>query len=625
MEEVKKRKVATAVTAVVAAAAIALTGTFAWQSISQTVVNEAVGITNPGGRLHDDFDGTNKDIYVENFTSEEDGQAIFARVRLDEYMETGREAGENRASATRLAVSLVEGADINDETTWTTHIHGSANDPFHEYWAWTTGGQTTYMPTFNKNKDSLAADINGTYEGTTADDDTHFDDYIDYSAAANASKTANAVYDADDNDEDEGDAAVEGANITTVEETHAAKHTQTGTVMTMAEWKAAGSNPGAYWVYDTDGWAYWAQPIEPGTATGLLLDGIELSKKPGQSWYYSINVVAQFVTVDDWGADDNTGFFDSSEGSAPTEDALALLGAISGKTSGFTMSADGSMTEIFSGDTRAFSARTTMLGEVLSSEVTWSLSGNTSASTTIDTSSGQLTVAADETAGTSLTVTATNTKGQTASTTLTVRNLAAEISAITPGSDTQTLSIDGREWFVLANDGDKALIWAKYMEPTFGVNGKGIFSSSNKSWETSSARTWLNETYLDSLSLLKNKVVETTISTAKMDVENEWVTTQDKVFLLSEADVFGTAYGEATSNANDYTYGTSPLVTETMKTAAGTSVQSWSWLRSPFDLSSGRLVVVRSDSGIRSYTTYSVRQESCPGVLPAMWVSLASE
>ena len=38
-------------------------------------------------------------------------------------------------------------------------------------------GNTVYLPTFNKNKDSLAADINGTYDGESADDDLHYDDY----------------------------------------------------------------------------------------------------------------------------------------------------------------------------------------------------------------------------------------------------------------------------------------------------------------------------------------------------------------------------------------------------------------------------------------------------------------
>ena len=83
----KKKKTLAAAGAVALAAIIALGGTFAWQAISQTALNEAAATLNPGGRLHDDFDGRNKDVYVENFT--DDGTAIFARVRLDEYMEIG--------------------------------------------------------------------------------------------------------------------------------------------------------------------------------------------------------------------------------------------------------------------------------------------------------------------------------------------------------------------------------------------------------------------------------------------------------------------------------------------------------------------------------------------------------
>ncbi|MFQ9798480.1 MAG: hypothetical protein ACLR23_05600 [Clostridia bacterium] len=41
MSKSKNRKAASAVIAVVAAAVILLTGTFAWQSISQTALNEA--------------------------------------------------------------------------------------------------------------------------------------------------------------------------------------------------------------------------------------------------------------------------------------------------------------------------------------------------------------------------------------------------------------------------------------------------------------------------------------------------------------------------------------------------------------------------------------------------------
>lgn len=102
---------------------IMLDGTFGWRSISQKAVNETVYQISPGGRLHDDFDGSDKDIYAENYmTKNEGGVPLYVRIRLDEYMEVGAEAGENRQSATRKAIPVIVGTDINDVTTWVTHI-----------------------------------------------------------------------------------------------------------------------------------------------------------------------------------------------------------------------------------------------------------------------------------------------------------------------------------------------------------------------------------------------------------------------------------------------------------------------------------------------------------------------
>ena len=68
MEKKKHRVLKTAI-AILLVIAIALTGTYAWQSISQKALNEVIVDKNPGGRLHDDFNGENKDVYVENFSS----------------------------------------------------------------------------------------------------------------------------------------------------------------------------------------------------------------------------------------------------------------------------------------------------------------------------------------------------------------------------------------------------------------------------------------------------------------------------------------------------------------------------------------------------------------------------
>lgn len=393
----KKKKLVAAVTAGSLAAIVLLSGTYAWQSISQQAKNEVSGTaTNPGGRLHDDFDGRNKDVYVENFTDPENGGVpIFARIRLDEYMELGTDAGKNTDLENRDATPLVEGAKINDTSTWTTHIpkdgdtatcsNGSPNT-FHEYWKWTMGGETVYMPTFNKNKDSLKADINGTYAGVGG---VPYADYKKYSEGDK--KTGSAVYDDDVNN-------VEDGNVTQATETHTAQKTQSATVMTMAQWIDGGRKLGNFWVYDTDGWAYWANAIQPGEATGLLLNRIDLKSDPTDDWYYSINVVAQFATAEDWGEGDNSGFYDTTKGTAPSNDALFLLNQAAGKAPTVTVTEASGKNTVTPGENLSFSAKIT-LNEVPTEkqDVTWAVFGNTSDDTKI-AQDGTLTVGSDETA-----------------------------------------------------------------------------------------------------------------------------------------------------------------------------------------------------------------------------------
>ena len=352
--DMSRKKVIASAIAVGTAASVLLGGTFAWQSINQTALNEVSATANPGGRLHDDFvditikaDGTsdyttmtyNKDVYVENFTTlTNNGVQVFARVRLDEYMELGTNAGGLSADGTQKspdnqAVSLVSGAKLEDKSTWTTHIPG-VDDAFHKYWNWDLDGKTVYMPTFNKNKDSLAADINGTFA-------QNFEDYTKYDVGSTEDGTA--IYDGDNNIDDEI-GAVEGkdltayeaaGNITVNSETHTAKETLESKVITMTEYinmlndADTTNDTGNFWVWDeSDGWAYWANPINPDTATGLLLDGINRTEEiVNEDWYYGINVVAQFITGDDIGYEDSTGFYDPS-GAQPSDNALMLLDKI---------------------------------------------------------------------------------------------------------------------------------------------------------------------------------------------------------------------------------------------------------------------------------------------------------
>ena len=324
---INKKKVATSATAIGLAGLLLLGGSFAWQSISQTALNEASDVINPGGRLHDDFNGENKDVYVENFANEN----IYARIRLDEYFKIIQNKGTPAEKVDEIAGTM--DTDTGEITSWATHYFDSANAT-DEYWEWLTGGSTIYMPTFNKNKDSLLADINGTYNGndgvvTDEADDDRYEDYVEY--ADGEAVTADAEYDADSNDIDDD-------NVEIVSEEHIATSTLDATLMSMQEWIDAGSQPGEYWVYDTDGWVYWAQAIEPDTATGLLLDGIGLTQVMDDSWYYAINVVAQFITADDLGKADNTGFY--SDGETVSDDALTLLEMI-GVDTGDEASDDG--------------------------------------------------------------------------------------------------------------------------------------------------------------------------------------------------------------------------------------------------------------------------------------------
>lgn len=619
MEKAKKKKLTSSIIAVALCVLLLLTGTFAWQSISQTALNEAAGAVNPGGRLHDDFNGTNKDVYVENYTKPGEGVPIFARVRLDEYMEIGDGAGlktGDTGADNKAAESVVSGADINDVTTWKTHIPGAGDDTFHEYFEWDMAGSTIYMPTFNMNADSLKADINGTYEGTNPDDDVHYDDYHAYSL--NETKQGDEVYDNDEDTEDET-SPVEGTDIKTVaDQTHTARNTLTSTVMTMQEWIEAGSPVGNYWVYDTDGWAYWADAIEPGTATGLLLDGISQIKDTGDDWYYGINVVGQFATMGDWGTDaGKDGFFGSNAGAPPTDDALFLLNQAAGRDLTVTVTAADSATSVQAGKTLDFNAEVKMGDSKHGNQkVTWTVQGRQSQSTSVN-ADGLLTVAADEYIGGELTVQALSTVDNKTVGTYKVKVTSLwdteGIGDIEPGT-LKTATLDGIDWYVLARDGNNALLLSK------DIQERRRFDDNDNVWETSEMQTYLNGDWLNGKTNISAHVHPVTLTT-----RNEWnvdtfETSEDqKVFLLSEADLFGTQNGQ-TAVAKDYTLGkVGVIVPENMRVAQDNGQNWFWWLRSPRGGTAG--VANVSFGGTADGYGYG---STSIGVRPALWINLGS-
>ncbi len=678
MKTMNGRKKRAAILAILLVAAMALTGTFAWRSISQRTTNEFLDVRNPGGRIHDDFNGLqNKDIYAENFTDIEHGMPVFVRVRLYEFMETGIDAGEKREDPNRKAVSVKPGAKIDDPSTW--HLHNPATqddpgeDPFHTYWKWDMdGGATAYLPTFNKNKDSLSVDVNGTYEG----EDGLFnadDPYSDFKAykVGDPDVTGKAYYDVDDNIDDEYDPATDepGAggyevndtsipadtkpNYKAVEETHEISNTLSSKgIISMADWKAAGSPICNKWVYDTDGWFYWPEPVMPQTATGLLLSQVSQVNMSAEKCYYAINVVGQFATANDWGDQAGAdkvaqGFFadhfstdaqallnqaatvkvydgkwylpvgqnvyqeitddDGTLGDAvcagvdlvpgtaddPTvlkfmEEGVNVNGTPYGKyylqspidgltgvdvyrvnagdlgtasdtlywltdtTATFpsdkvttepiksiTVTENDGKTEVAPEGSLNFKSTAEKASDSIWGSIEWSLSGNTDPNTNID-STGKLTVGAEETAKQLKVIATSKLDPRKSGSTI--------VDVVLP----KTITLDGKEYLVLKEDADnsRALILSKNITENKAFDDAGT----HVIWGNNSMRTYLNGEWLDSQTELKALAQETALYNRFAVDKAEWETTYDKVFLLTEADLFGT-FVHRTANSKDYTAG----------------------------------------------------------------------
>ena len=255
--------------AAVAAATVGLlliAGTFAWTNFSAQIVNIFAGTGSgpgtgnpertPGGTLHNDFEEGKdyRDVYVENWGSE----PLIVRVRLSEYMEIGEGAGN---TTNNQAVSIIDGASIDDVTTW-TRFNGdlaSTTGNFRDYWSWTMGGQKLYFP--------APYDLRGRQDANGVE-------FV---------STTSPVGVLDD------DISLPGIYMITLD----------AEVISMAEWISRDMPEGNYWVVDTDGFSYWAAPLAPGDATGLLLHKVELVNTPEYDFFYAINVEAHMATVDD--------------------------------------------------------------------------------------------------------------------------------------------------------------------------------------------------------------------------------------------------------------------------------------------------------------------------------------
>ena len=217
-------------------ALIFMASTFAWQ---QTVhkINEFKG-EKTDVILHDDFDPATgaKDVYVENPNSVD----IFVRVKLNEYMDLT----SNTAPASY---------------SWQTHKYnasaancGNSNlsgKKFHDYFTWEMGGQKYYNPG-DKNQ-SIVQDTNI------------------YGSGYPQTPYVNPV----------------------------------NGIITASEYLAMSDNGKTNfigWIYDTDGYAYWSQPLGKDQVTGLLLHKVNTNSVLNDTdYYYAIDVIVEAVDVKD--------------------------------------------------------------------------------------------------------------------------------------------------------------------------------------------------------------------------------------------------------------------------------------------------------------------------------------
>ena len=190
-------------------------------------------------------------------------------------------------------------------------------------------------------------------------------------------------------------------------------------------------------------------------------------------------------------------------------------------------------------------------------------------------------------------------------------DLQTAAAGFTPGS-TETVTIDGVEFYILAVDDGKALLLTK------DVVDAMAFDSDSPAWEGSDIQRWLNGEWLAGKPRLAALAEPADIYTAAAynDQENT-VASRDKVFLLSEADVTDEHNRQAVKNTALYTYNGARLTAP--GGGWGINGAHW-WLRSPCNFS--QYVSAVTDYGWAHSYTYS-ETSTYVRPRPAMWVRFA--
>ena len=173
------------------------------------------------------------------------------------------------------------------------------------------------------------------------------------------------------------------------------------------------------------------------------------------------------------------------------------------------------------------------------------------------------------------------------------------------------------EWLVLDRDGDKALLLSKYALDYQSFMPFYEPVTEPYTWESCSLRRWLNSTFLNAAfdSSERQRLLTTTVITSpgSLHRENGPVTTEDRVFLLSNTEVYAYFANEAATAAEYTAYALSANPWAGNSTAPGAA--DW-WLRTTdgSDHPDGVYAGGRVGEGARAYEGEYVR--------PAIWVAM---
>ena len=279
----RNKKIFSSATAMVAVLAILVSGTLAFLGGAAALnrfrdfADKDQSLT--GANLHDDFAGINnadadgivdKDVYVEN-TGDKD---VFVRIKLSEELNGG---GKVLYTPVLNGTGLITKAGNVDGFTW--KLGSTTPKDYRTITNTTAWNDTDEYPT-----------------GTTAGAKREL--VADALGAATVAKKA-----------DTSSATIAGQTLD-----------QNGVISMQRYMGMSDGDKAAFvgWIYDVDGYAYWSQPLAPGTATGLLLDSVKVPAKGSKTYTYDIIVDMEFVDIYDLAAWTNGATITSGDGEGGT-------------------------------------------------------------------------------------------------------------------------------------------------------------------------------------------------------------------------------------------------------------------------------------------------------------------